>query len=265
MRPTTTQDSTQATETKLQIGTELVDELLREASQPHLLIPPRPSKLRLDQLQLDDAPDGYQRDLGPRGERYVARIVRNFDLNLLMPLVVNRRVDGSYWVIDGGHRLKALRQLGWTEVDVWLYEGLSREQEAGLYASQQRDRRGVSAVNLAKAEIVKGQEDAVGVARILDRHGFSLETERDYPRYQDGAWVGNVVAVATIRNLYQSAGEAILDQVVATLDAVWGKTQPKAYGASILIGLTALSSTPTITTPVSARSVSSPSSRRRPR
>lgn len=205
MRPTTTQDSNQTTETRLQTGEELVDELLREASQPHLIAPPRPDLLRLDQLHLDDGPGGYQRDRDARGERHVAQILREFDLNLLMPLIVNRRVDGSYWVIDGGHRLKALRQLKrpQAEVDVWLYEGLSREQEAGLYASQQRDRRDVNAANLAKADIVSDVDDVVGVVRVLDRRGLSLETERDYPRYQDGAWTGNVAAVSTIRNLYQ--------------------------------------------------------------
>lgn len=221
-------------------GEVLDEDFLLETSQRYLIAPPRPERLRLNHLHLDDGPGGYQRDLDPRGERHVARIVREFDPNLLMLLIVNRRVDGTYWVIDGSHRLRALRQL-WrsqAKVDVWLYEGLSREQEAELFVSQQRDRRDVNAVNLAEADLASGKDDAIGAARVLRRHGLSLETEQTYPRYQDGAWINNVVAVPTIRNLYQSAGEEILDQVVATLDAVWGKTEPKAYGAPVLVGLT---------------------------
>ncbi|MDY5220460.1 MAG: DUF6551 family protein, partial [Eubacteriales bacterium] len=53
----------------------------------------------------------YQRVMNMRN---VAGIVKHFDPAKLGVLVVSHRKDGTYAVLDGQHRLTALRKLGYT-------------------------------------------------------------------------------------------------------------------------------------------------------
>lgn len=58
--------------------------------------------LSKDELNLDDQ---YQRERV--SEEAVVKIARNFDWALFGVLKVARRTDGTLWVFDGGHRLRA--------------------------------------------------------------------------------------------------------------------------------------------------------------
>ena len=73
----------------------------------------------------------YQR---PVDEKEVNRLIREWDDRLLDPLVVSFR-DGKFNVVDGQHRVAAMRKMnGGKEVMVpcIIYSGLTYEQEADL-------------------------------------------------------------------------------------------------------------------------------------
>ena len=65
----------------------------------------------------------------------VDRLIAKWDDRLLTPLVVSFR-DGKFNVVDGQHRIAAMRKMadgGNVTVPCLIYTGLSYEQEAELY------------------------------------------------------------------------------------------------------------------------------------
>src|SRR5947209_20056743 len=87
------------------------------------------------QLTVDES---YQRPLS----HFVETIVENFDPALLQTLAVSERRT-TYTVIDGQTRLVALRRLGALEVPCLIYTGLTKAQEAMLFARFPTERRGI--------------------------------------------------------------------------------------------------------------------------
>lgn len=77
----------------------------------------------------------YQRTVRPA---WVRQIADNFDPFLLDPLVVSRRENGQIAVMDGQHRLMAIRQIGYHDqrVPCLVYTGLSIEEEARRFNTQ---------------------------------------------------------------------------------------------------------------------------------
>jgi len=72
-----------------------------------------------------------QRDLN---QARVDHLAASFDLEQIgVPTVSSR--EGSYWIIDGQHRMEALRSCGFHDetVQCWVYEGLTSEMEAELF------------------------------------------------------------------------------------------------------------------------------------
>ena len=74
----------------------------------------------------------YQRPVKPSD---VNNLIRRWDPAYLSPIEVSYR-DGSYNVINGQHRIEAMRKMnGGADVIVpcLIYTGLSYEQEAAMY------------------------------------------------------------------------------------------------------------------------------------
>lgn len=82
----------------------------------------------LDQIKVNPL---AQRDLNAAR---VDHLAANMDLEQIGTLTVNFR-DGSWWCIDGQHRMEALRSCDFHDekVQCWAYEGLSSEQEAEVF------------------------------------------------------------------------------------------------------------------------------------
>jgi len=63
----------------------------------------------------------------------VASLCHAFNPDALGLILVNRRADGTYWVVDGAARVLALRHLGMDQVRAELVEGWTLEQERAAY------------------------------------------------------------------------------------------------------------------------------------
>ena len=92
--------------------------------------------IALDELNLDH----YQ-----RRTRYgkVKSIIKDFNPFLLGVILVSYR-DGKYNVVDGGHRVAALRQMGAKTVMCQMVYGLTYEQEASLFLDFNCNRTGLT-------------------------------------------------------------------------------------------------------------------------
>lgn len=84
-------------------------------------------------LNVDYAPPygtGYAR---PLSEGRLKHLRREWDSMACSPLVISKRHDGSYWVIDGNHRRKVAYEKGILQLPAMVFSGLERQREADLY------------------------------------------------------------------------------------------------------------------------------------
>lgn len=91
----------------------------------------------------------YQRPVNPRE---VERLIREWDGRLLEPVVVSFR-DGKFYVVDGQHRIAAMRKMNGGNgvmVNCKVYSGLTYEQEAGLCYKLDKAKKRLSMFSLMR-------------------------------------------------------------------------------------------------------------------
>ena len=102
-------------------------------------IPAKEVEQRIECVPLERiVTEQYQRILNMKN---VAGIVKNFDPAKLGVLVVSHRADGTYAVLDGQHRLAALRRLGYDAANCIVLEGMTIRQEADYFRRQNENKQ----------------------------------------------------------------------------------------------------------------------------
>lgn len=106
----------------------------------------------------------------------VKEIVRNFNPNLVNPLKVSRR-DGRYYVFDGQHTLGALKLINNSDdfkVNCLVYEGLTKEEEAKLFAEQTGISRKLTSGAKFKALYTSGDKDIINWRKATEGTGIKM-------------------------------------------------------------------------------------------
>jgi hypothetical protein len=114
---------------------------------------------------------GYQRHVS---NVRVARIIANCDPAKLGLIVVNKREDGSYYVIDGQHRLAALRRMGVELVRCILVVGLTAREEAEYFRTQDCCVRALTAFDAYIAGVIAQDQHYLTLQYLLDKHGYRV-------------------------------------------------------------------------------------------
>ena len=151
----------------------------------------------------------YQRD---PSSRRVERIVSNFDPAKLGVLVVNQRREGVYAILDGQHRLSALRTLGFPDTNCLVLTGLSIEQEADYYRKQNENQAALTNYDLYLGGIVAGDPHYLMLKDTLGKFGYKA-SKHSAPK--------NVTAIAALNKITKMYGFDVLDQVFAYISAAW--------------------------------------------
>ena len=119
--------------------------------------------INVNTLKFDDA---YQRILMPN---HVNNISKTFDPNACQPITVNQRENGDLVVIDGQHRVEAVKLNGDLRLILVpaqvLY--LSMEQEVDLFYKINVTKKALSAVDRFYPEVMQGHPDAVFIDNLL--------------------------------------------------------------------------------------------------
>lgn len=112
-----------------------------------------------------------QRDLRPG---WAAQIAADFDPDRFTPPLVSLR-GGRHYVIDGQHRVEALRVMGWDDqqVQCWVYEGLTEAEEADLFLWH-NNRRSVNAFDKFQTAVVAERPEQVDIDRIVRLSGLKV-------------------------------------------------------------------------------------------
>lgn len=124
----------------------------------------------LDRLFIDAE---YQRPL----TSFVDDVARNYDPALVGTLITSERDNGRLAVIDGQTRMEAMKQNAEPSAPCLIYHGLTREQEAELFADLQTKRRGMATYLRFRAALVAKRPEAIAIAAIVQNAGFELDVE----------------------------------------------------------------------------------------
>ena len=133
---------------------------------------------------------GYQRTVQ---EKDLAKLLREWDNRVLEPLLVSFR-DGKYYVIDGQHRLAAIRRMNDGKdaiIPCTVLTGLTYEDEADLFYRIDAAKRRLSAAQATKALVEAETDPEVNeVLRLLKDAGFVwvLENRRGQLSRHTGTW-----------------------------------------------------------------------------
>lgn len=117
--------------------------------------------------------DAYQRTIN---SHRVNKIVKNFDPDAFGSLTVGKRSDGSYWVVDGYHRLSAAKKRGIEKISCDVFESEGQSHEAKIFRIKNAERASISAKNLFKARLIEGDEQAKSIKEIAEKFGLKINT-----------------------------------------------------------------------------------------
>jgi ParB-like nuclease domain len=132
-----------------------------------------------------------QRDLK---QSRIDALAANFDLEQLGTPTVNHR-DGFWYIIDGQHRIAALKEIGYgdQQVQCWAYEGLTEKEEAEKFLKL-NDYLAVNAFAKFRIGVRAERTEETDIDRIVQAQGLHISQNKGE---------GAISAVATLRKVYR--------------------------------------------------------------
>ena len=112
----------------------------------------------------------YQRSLD---ESWVRRITREYDPARVNQIVLSKRDNGMYYVLDGNHTIEATRRAVGddAELSAKVFYDLTPEEEAGMFYDYNKNRKTLTYGDKLKALVATGDEWANRYVSILDEMG----------------------------------------------------------------------------------------------
>lgn len=164
-----------------------------------------------------------QRDLRPSR---VDHLLKEFDLDDFGLVVVNQR-DSHFWIIDGQHRIEALKQwLGDWEgqvVNCRVYSGMTEQQEAEMF-DRLNNQLTVQNFDKFKVRVTAGRQTEVAVKKVVEKAGLKVARSGD----------NAIGAVATLVKVYDRAGADTLSRALKIAHASFGDP---GMSASVIDGM----------------------------
>lgn len=154
----------------------------------------------------------YQRNLS---ESQILKIAREFDLHQINPVKVSRR-DGINYVFDGQHTIEAVALVSASrDTPVWcmIYDHLSYEHEAHIFAEQQKHHRTVAPYDTFNAHLESGSEKHLLIRDLV--YSYNLELGSTQKRH------GTICAIAALENIFDKYGYHVLDKTLRMTVGTW--------------------------------------------
>lgn len=155
-----------------------------------------------------------QRDLRPH---MAEKIAVEFDPDKLGVPVVNKR-DGRYWVIDGQHRVEALKLIGYGDqlIECQVYDGLDEKAEAEMFLGL-NTKLSMSALDKFLVALTAQRKRELNIARAVESQGLSV-----------GPGAGHIGAVGALGKVYDIAGGERLSAALRLLRDSYGTSGMRA-------------------------------------
>ena len=172
--------------------------------------------------------DTYAR---PLNVAHVAKIKVDFRWSLFGRPWVSQRETNLFAVVDGNHRIAAVRELHGDkiEIPVIVLTGLTKADEAYIFGEAQKNRLTISPLQIFRADIEARNEEALAIRQILAERG--LEFASSGTRTPIAA--KHLRAVTTVRRIFR---QGVLKQTLDVLMSAW-PNEVEAFGNNQLQGV----------------------------
>lgn len=172
----------------------------------------------------------YQR---PVEKPFVDHLVQTWNERLFHPLIVSLR-DGRFYVVDGQHRIAAIRQLNGsrdTMVRCQVYTDLTYEAEAELYYQLDKARHNLTLAQSTKALSQAGSDPKIiEIQRLLKQVGFVWSFGKRTGKS------GEISCVRAIIRAYDLLGGAAFTRMLRLLRETW-QGIPSSLNSMMLSGM----------------------------
>lgn len=194
--------------------------------------PPRFAWIPLDNLVVDER---YQRRITDGGWRQVRRMARDFNWRKFGALLVAETDKiGDHAVFDGQHRLEAAKLAeGVDQVPCIIVDAPDVADQARAFKGINKDRTGVTRINIFWADVAAGDERALAIKAVCDDCGVSISrvgTGRQKPLH--------TVAIAALDSCLK-LDEASLRKALGALVQAQGDAE-NAFRSATIKALTRL-------------------------
>lgn len=155
----------------------------------------------------------------------VNKIIAEFDLEQIGTPTVNGR-DGFYYIIDGQHRVEALRGIGWgdQQIQCWTYRGLTEQEEAEKFLKL-NDTLAVNAYAKFRIGVQAGRETETDINNIVQGQGLRISTDKTE---------GAISAVSALRTVYHQSGPGQLARALGIIRDAYGDA---GLQAAVILGI----------------------------
>lgn len=159
-------------------------------------------------------------------ELWAQKILSEFDLDKFQTPHINKRTDGSLYVMEGQHSIWAYRNYfgEGQQVQVWLYEGLTEPEEAEFFLSL-NNKKPIDAMARFKVGVTANRDEESDINRIVRSNGCTIG---------NSAAENSISAVGALTTIYRSYGGAVLGQTIRTIA---GAFTEGGYERQILLGI----------------------------
>ena len=152
----------------------------------------------------------YQR---PLSEGHIRSAVEEFDVYQINPVKVSRR-DGINYVFDGQHTIEIVAsESGSRDTPVWcmIYE-LKYEEEAHIFADQQKHVKSLVPYETFKAHIEAGDPKQMMIKSVVESYGLRITCTQQ---------PNGVCAVSTLERIYDKYGQTVMDSALRLAVETW--------------------------------------------
>lgn len=169
----------------------------------------------------------YQRPLTP----FTANEIKAWDLNGMGLMILSKRENGSYAIIDGQRRIDVLTRLAVPSFRAEVFYNLTPREEASLYVLFDSSKP-LTAAQRFHGKIGEGDPIYLSVHELVKQHGMGI-TGLDVPA---GSGITSVDGLMNITNWW---GLQRLDETLGVIENVWGISDPYNQQREVLLGVAA--------------------------
>lgn len=173
----------------------------------------------IEELQVGDLEVDLQVQRSHLNMRKVERIKKDFNPNAIGVIDVSRRKNGGIVVLDGMHRVQAIKELtdGTGTVLCKVHEDLSLREEAAMFLDLNMGDRPTS-IDKYRVSVVKGDEVTVAIEQLVTTKGWKVDSQ---------AGKGHINAVQALERLYKlsvkmEADPNLLQLFLLIVTDAWG-------------------------------------------
>lgn len=176
-------------------------------------------------LDLIDVDHRYQRELR---KALSSRIAKHFEWRKFGAVVLSRKEDGRFNVVEGQHRVEAARQHGGiVDVPAVVVVNDGRQGEADTFVAINRDRLAVTSIDQYWAGVEAGHPVAMAVKKVLDSTGCGVVPA-------NGHYKPNLTnAVTAIDRCLKNYGEGPTRRAVLAIRKAWPNEEKALRGTLI--------------------------------